>query len=279
MTSISRAPLSWVLLAVASAASCSRSDSQPKTAAARSAASKADAAPLIASVASSTREVVEKLSPEFHKDADIEVKINDGPSNALATQILAGAPVDVFLSASPEWADKLDKEGRVTAKTPLLTNRLVAVVPKGNPGGVHEPKDLASASIERLALAGENVPAGKYADQALAKLGMLEPLTSSKRIIRGEDVRATLSFVERGEVEAGIVYTTDARAAPGVEVAFEFDPALHERIVYVLVLVKNEPARAAARRYYDFLRGSQAADAFKLAGFTPLPQGQSAASK
>jgi molybdate transport system substrate-binding protein len=225
-------------------------------------------APLVASVAASTTEVIKELNQQFQKDAGIEVTINAGPSNALAAQILAGAPADVFLSASTEWADKLEKEGHSSAKVELLTNRLVAVVPKGNPAGVHEPKDLAAASVKKIALAGENVPAGKYADQALTKLGLLEPLSGTKKIVRGEDVRATLSFVERDEAEAGVVYATDARAVPGVEVAFEFDPKLHEKIVYVLVLLKNEPANPAARRYYDFLRSPQASAAFEQSGFT-----------
>jgi molybdate transport system substrate-binding protein len=266
----------WISL-IATAPSCSKP--APRGAAADNASSSIeDVTPLVVSVAASTRDVVETLSKQFEKRAGVDVKVNAGASNELATQILAGAPVDVFLSASAEWADKLEEEGRTAASSELLTNRLVVIVPKGNPAGLHKPKDLLSASVQKLALAGENVPAGKYADQALAKLGLLEQLTSAKRIARGEDVRAAASFVERGEAEAGIVYATDARVVPGVEVAFQFDPALHETIAYVLMLVKNESASPAARRYYDFLRGPQAAEAFKQAGFTPLPSDAPAAS-
>jgi molybdate transport system substrate-binding protein len=234
--------------------------------------------PIIASVAASTLEVVQQLSDRFRKESGIELKINAGASNALAAQILAGAPADVFLSANREWADKLEKEGLVAAKSDLLSNRLVVVVPKGNPAGVHQPQDLASAAVKKLALAGENVPAGKYADRVLTKLGLLERLSNTKRIARGEDVRATLSFVERGEAEAGIVYATDARGVADVETAFELEPALYEKIVCVLVLVKRDPTNSAAQRYYDFLRGPQAAEAFRQAGFTPLASDDSAAS-
>jgi molybdate transport system substrate-binding protein len=259
------------------ATSCSRPAPQPHASDPDSPLARAPA-PLIASVAASTTEVIEELNQQFHKDASVDVNVNAGPSNALAAQILAGAPADVFLSASPEWTDKLEEEGRAAAKTELLSNLLIVVVPKGNPAGVHEPKDLAAERVKKLALAGENVPAGKYADQALTKLGLLEQLTAAKKVARGEDVRATLSFVERGEAEAGVVYATDARAVPGVEIAFQLDPALHEKITYVLVLVKNESANPAAQRYYDFLRGSQAAEAFEKFGFTPLSAGEAGAT-
>jgi molybdate transport system substrate-binding protein len=263
-----------LFLLIVSAASCSK---QAPRRAQDDTATEPKATPIVVSVAASTRDVVEELSQQFDQDAGVDVKVNAGASNELATQILAGAPVDVFLSASTEWADKLKQERRAAATSELLTNRLVVIVPKGNPAGVHESNDLLSASVQKLALAGENVPAGRYADRALAKLGLLEQLSGAKKIVRGEDVRAAASFVERGEAEAGVVYATDARTVPGVEVAFEFDPALHDKIVYALVLVKNDPAKPAARRYYDFLRNRQAADAFARAGFTPIASERSAA--
>ncbi len=266
----------WLLL-IANAASCSKPAPPRRVATDNATSSIEDATPIVVSAAASTRDVVEALSEQFEKQAGVDVQVNAGASNELATQILAGAPVDVFLSASSEWANELQKEGRAAATSELLANRLVAIVPKGNPAGVHEPNDLLSASVQKLALAGENVPAGKYADQALAKLGFLEQLTGAKKIARGEDVRAAASFVARGEAEAGVVYATDARVVPDVEVAFEFDPALHDKIVYVLVLVKNDSARPAARRYYEFLRSPQAADAFTTAGFTPIARDNSAA--
>jgi molybdate transport system substrate-binding protein len=227
---------------------------------------------LVASVAASAAEAVEEIGARFRAQTGVELRVNAGPSNALATQILSGAPVDLFLSASPEWADKLAEDGLAAARIDLLTNRLVVVVARGNPAGVNEPEDLASPAVKKLALAGENVPAGKYADQALEKLGLLEQLQDDRRIVRGQDVRAALSFVERGEAEAGVVYATDVAAAPGVEIACEFDPALHEEIVYVLVLVKREPPRPEARRLFDYLQGDKADDEFTNRRFIPLPQ-------
>jgi molybdate transport system substrate-binding protein len=226
--------------------------------------------PLIVSVAASTTDAANKLAKSFHAKTGIEIKVNPGPSNGLATQILAGAPADLFLSASQQWADKVIDEGLATADVELLTNRLVIVVPKGNPARIKSPHDLMKPAVKALALAGESVPAGQYADQALTRLGLLEQLTNERRIARGQDVRAALAYVEHGEAEAGIVYATDAAIAPDVEVAYQFDPTLHEQIVYVLVLLKSDDDKSAARQFYDFLQSDEAEKVFAELGFAPL---------
>jgi molybdate transport system substrate-binding protein len=227
---------------------------------------------LIVSVAASTNEAVTELCEQFLSETGVEAKVNAGPSNGLATQILAGAPAGLFLSASAEWADKIDQAGQAASRVDLFTNRLVVIVPKGNPAGVHKPEDLASAAVKKLALAGENVPAGKYAGQALAKLGLDGKLNDAGTIVRGQDVRAALGFVERGEAEAGIVYATDVGAAPGVEVACELDPTLYDKIVYVLVLLKHEPESPAAKELYEFLQGAGAQAVYAKLGFISLIQ-------
>jgi molybdate transport system substrate-binding protein len=223
---------------------------------------------LIVSVAASTTEAMEALCEQFAHQSGVEVKVNPGPSNGLATQILAGAPADVFLSASREWADQVDGAGRAKDRVDLLTNRLVAVVPSGNPANVAAPEDLATDAVQKIALAGENAPAGTYADQALTKLGLLQGLVDAGKIVRGQDVRSALGYVERGEAEACIVYATDVRVAPGVEEAFAFDPELHDEIVYVLVLVEDNPA---ARELFEFLQSEPAEQTFEELGFVPLP--------
>jgi molybdate transport system substrate-binding protein len=224
--------------------------------------------PLIVSVATSARDLIDELAKEFTAATGIEVKVNAGPSNALAGQILAGAPADLFLSANRQWADEIENAGKSAASARLLTNQLVIVVPPGNPGEVREPKDLLSDKVEKIALAGEKVPAGMYAEQALSKLDLLPQLTVARKIVRGQDVRNTLSFVERGEAEAGIVYSTDVRIASGVTTAHEFDASLHDEIVYVLVLLKHESELPAAREFFEFLQSPLADDAYGRFGFT-----------
>lgn len=225
---------------------------------------------LLVSAAASTKEVVEQLAAAFSKETQVEVKINPGPSNALANQILAGAPADLFLSANAAWAAEVEQGGLAEASVRLLTNELVIIVPQANPGGVHEPADLLKESVKKVALAGEKVPAGMYADQALTKLDLLQPLTDAGKIVRGADVRSALAYVENGEAEAGIVYSTDVRVATGVTQAYEFDPQLHDEIVYVLVLLKRGRENPAAREFYNFLQSPAADEIYTQFGFSRL---------
>jgi molybdate transport system substrate-binding protein len=223
---------------------------------------------VIVSAAASAKDVLEALDRQFYEKSGADVKLNAGPSNSLAQQILAGAPADLFLSANQQWADVVEKGGQVAQSVRLLTNKLVIVVPKGNPAGIHDPKDLLSPNVKKIALAGERVPAGIYAGQALTNLGLLEQLAA--KIVRGQNVRNALSFVERGEVEAAIVYSTDVHAAQNVVTAYEFDPALHDEIVYVLVLLKHDNENPAAHDLYKFLQSPQADDTYSKFGFKRL---------
>jgi molybdate transport system substrate-binding protein len=222
------------------------------------------------SVAASTNDVAEALAAILNEGSQVEIKINSGPSSGLANQIIKGAPADLFLSANKEWADKVADAGLAESSQPLLTNKLVIVVPKGNPAGVQEPQDLTSEKVKKLALAGEKVPAGMYADQALGKLELADALKD--KIARGQDVRTALAYVERGEAEAGIVYATDAIHSQEVEMVHAFDPALHDEIVYVLVLLKRGAKNPHAQRFYEFLQSEDADEVYVGAGFERLRQ-------
>jgi molybdate transport system substrate-binding protein len=225
---------------------------------------------LILSAGASTKEAMEALAEQFKADTGTEVKVNLGSSSALAAQILAGAPADLFLSANQQWADEVSKAGHADASVRLLTNSLVIVAPTGNPGDVHKPEDLLSDKVKKIALAGEKVPAGIYADQTLKKLGLLQKLTDANKIVRGQDVRSALSYVVRGEAEAGFVYSTDVSSAPGVSIASEIDPKLHDEIVYVLVLLKHDGENAAAKKLFDFLQSPAADTVYTKFGFSRL---------
>ena len=239
----------------------------------------ADAPPLVISVASSAATTVESLAKEFTRETGVEVKVNSGGSNALAGQILEGAPADLFLFANVAWATKVTDAGLATRSLKLLTNDLVLIVPKGNPAGVREPSDLLGERVTRVALAGEKVPAGMYADQALSKLGLLEPLTGKQRIARGQDVRATLRFVARGEAEAGIVYSTDVRGESDVETVHTFDAKLYDEIAYVLVQLKGTRPDDAASRLFEFLTGAKSDAGYAQSGFRRVPAAPVASSQ
>lgn len=262
--------------AILSLASCSQQASDPATkpsseATASRASEPAKIDAVLISAAASTKDVLEELTAKLREKSKTEIKLNTGPSNSLANQIIAGSPVDLFLSANQQWADEVVKAGLAESSTPLLTNRLVLVVPSANPGTVREPNDLLNESVKKIALAGEKVPAGIYAGQALTKLELIDPLSQAGKIVRGQDVRTALSYVERGEAEAGIVYSTDVGTATGVTTVHEFDPALHDEIVYSLVLLKQSASKPAAKEFFQFLQSPDSDATFQKFGFSRLP--------
>ena len=141
-------------------------------------------------------------------------------SSTLAQQIVHGAEADVLLSADTKWADYLADNGLVAQRRDLLGNRLVIVVPKDGKIDVRKPEDLLAAGIEHLALGEpQSVPAGRYAKQALSKLGLWPRLEA--KVVPAGDVRQALAYVETGAAEAGIVYATDAAVSKRVRVAVE----------------------------------------------------------
>ena len=199
-------------------------------------------------------------------------RISFAGSSALARQIDAGAPADLFVSASPRWMDYLQERGRIEAGTrfDLLANRLVVIAPAAS-GLEVRPRpgfDLAGAFRGRLAVGDpDHVPAGIYARQALQALGWwpaLEP-----RLAPAPDVRAALLYVERGECEAGVVYATDAAISRRVRVAAELADSLHAPIRYPAAVVAGRDS-PAVRRLVRRLRSREAAEVFRAHGFTPL---------
>ncbi len=195
-----------------------------------------------------------------------------GASSALAKQIEAGAPADLFASADLSWMDYLDTRGKIetASRTNLLGNDLVLIAPKGKPVSVQMQAgfDIAGAFKGKLCTGEPGVvPVGIYAKQSLEALGWWTPLNG--RIVGTDDVRTALAFVERGECPLGIVYATDAAISDKVEVLQKFPDSTHKPIVYPFAAVKN--ARAESKALLDYLASSpDAAAAFKRYGFVLL---------
>lgn len=227
---------------------------------------------LLLLAAASTTDVVTELADQYQTSHNVTVKISTGGSNALASQIIAGAPGDVFLSANVQWASAVVQKGLAVDQRMLLANRLVIVVPKGNPAQIKTPADLLNDRVTHVALASEKVPAGIYATQALTHQKLYSRLAGQHRIVHGQDVRFTLAYVETGEAQAGIVYATDARISSKVQVAYVFRADSHDPILYPLVLLKStENDAAQARAFFDYLGSPQAMAVFKKYGFSPAP--------
>ena len=228
--------------------------------------------------ASSLTEVVEALANAFEAErTGTRVELSFGASSDLARQIRDGAPLDVFISASPEWIDFLREAGALAGDpVRVARNALVCVAKKNSAvarAGARDPRALL-AGIEDgdlVAIADPGVPAGEYARAALARLGLATAYES--RLVGQKDVRAVLHAVEQGEVAAGFVYATDAKIAR-VETLFAFDPRTHPPIEYLAVVLRkgdgagNREGNAdAARRFLDFLVSEPARARLSAAGF------------
>ncbi|MCB2106416.1 MAG: molybdate ABC transporter substrate-binding protein [Rhodobacteraceae bacterium] len=194
-------------------------------------------------------------------------------SSALARQIEHGAPANIFISADEQWMDYLQARDRVVAGTraDMVGNSLVLIAPRTRPITIEiRPGfDLAGALGDGLlAIADPSaVPAGRYAQAALEAMGAWPSLKD--RLVRADNVRSALAFVERGEVPAGIVYGTDAAASDRVAVAGTFPAASHPPIVYPMAIIAGRDT-APARSLLDYLRSDAARAIYRHFGFTAL---------
>jgi molybdate transport system substrate-binding protein len=225
--------------------------------------------PVLVFAAASTSNALNDIKAKFAEDAEITVRTSYAASSTLAQQIVNGAEADLFLSADTKWADYLAKQNFVARQQNLLGNRLVIVVPAESKTDVTKPEDLLAAGIEHLALGEpQSVPAGRYARQALTKLGLWERLKD--KVVSAEDVRHALAYVETGSAEAGIVYATDAAISEKIKVAVELPEQLTGPIRYPMVLLKHGEGNMAAESFYRYLSSAEAARVFRKHGFTVL---------
>lgn len=230
-----------------------------------------EAPALVVLAASSLTETLNTVAGAWTAAGHPPVTLSFDASSRLATQIEAGAPADAFFSADEVWMDHLAGKGLIDPATraDLLGNTLVAVLPRASPLALSGAQDLGRPQIRRLALAGENVPAGRYARAALGSLGAWDAV--SARVVSGDNVRAVLGWVAKGEADAGVVYATDARVEPAVKVAFPFPATSHPAIVYPAAVVQGSARAAEAADFLRYCRGPEAMAVFLAAGFTSAP--------
>jgi molybdate transport system substrate-binding protein len=160
--------------------------------------------------AASLTETFTGLGREFERaHPGVKVRFSFGPSSGLAEQIAQGAPADLFASAGPAPIKKVVDSGDLTGPQPFATNSLEVAVPRGNPARITAVADLARPGL-KVAVCQAQVPCGEAAAKVLANVGArVTPVTEEV------DVKAVLAKVRLGEVDAGMVYVTDVRAAAG----------------------------------------------------------------
>lgn len=224
-------------------------------------------APLILAAAS-LQESMTAAADAWARRGHVRPVISFAASSALARQVQAGGKADLFASADEEWMDVLERGGLLAARTrsAFLGNRLVVIAPAGQGGRVTTRTLGRTLSAGPLAMADtDSVPAGKYGKAALERLGAWSMV--APHVVRAENVRAALALVERGAAPYGIVYATDARAAPRVRVAGMFPAASHPPITYPLARLKSSTNRQA-EGFRRFLLSAEGKAIFRRYGFS-----------
>ena len=224
--------------------------------------------------AASLKNALDDAAKLYEAKTGDKVVISYAASSALAKQIEAGAPADIFFSADLDWMDYLANKNLINtaSRQTLLGNTLALIAPKDSAvtltihknfpllEGLGPDGKLAMASVD-------SVPVGRYGKAALTNLGVWDAVSS--RVVQAENVRAALALVATGEAPLGIVYRTDAKSEPAVKVVGTFPEESHPKIEYPVAMLTA--AKPEARNFLDFLLSQDARLAFESQGFSVLP--------
>jgi molybdate transport system substrate-binding protein len=220
--------------------------------------------------AASLHEALDAAADAWARQGHARPVISFAASSALARQIEAGAPADLFIPADEDWMDAVAARGGLRAGTraAFLSNDLVLIAPAASPVTLAIGRDFPLAGAlgnGRLAMADPAaVPAGRYGKEALTKLGVW-PAVQGK-VVRAENVRAALKLVEIGEAPLGVVYRTDALADPRVRIVATFPAASHAPIVYPIARLKTSTS-GEAEGLRRFLLSPEGTAVFRRFGF------------
>ena len=232
----------------------------------------ADNVNLTISAAASLKNAMEELTPMYEQaNKEQTLTFNYGGSGDLQKQIENGAPTDVFISAAQKQMDALEQEGLLAEGTreDLLKNNLVLIVPRGKTE-IATIEDLGTDKAAQVALGEPSaVPAGQYAEEALTNLNVLD--TVKAKAVYGKDVTQVLTYVENGEVDAGLVYETDAKSVPDkVTLVSKVPESSYKTVIYPMAVLKDSTLQDAAKNFESFLNSDEAKAVFEKYGFEPL---------
>ncbi len=253
-----RWPISWVIPSLVALAvivpACSSSDTERQEILVFAAASLADA--------------LEEIGADFEAVSGNVVTFSFGGSQTLAQQVVSGAPVDLIIAAG-EFPVQFLVERNLVLSEPvdLLTTKLVTVIPQGV-DRLKSLQDLTGPDLSKIAIAAPALaPAGAYSREALINLGLWEQI--EKKLVFGPDVRATLAYVESGNVDAALVYETDAQLSDEVDILDIVPIESYSPVIYPVALLHDAPNKRGATLFLEFLTGPHASKIFRSLGFQP----------
>ncbi|MEL6494554.1 MAG: molybdate ABC transporter substrate-binding protein [Cyanobacteria bacterium J06623_7] len=230
-------------------------------------------AELVISAAASMQQVLEEIRLLYNQQyPHTKIVFNFGSSGALQYQIEQGAPVDIFISAAPQQMNRLAQKKLLIASTRrnIARNQMVLVVPRTSQPDLPLAgfTDLTNLAVDKIALGEPNsVPAGQYAREILIGLNIIDAVTA--KAIYGKDVRQVFSYVATGNIDAGIVYRTDALDAKEVEIIATAPETVSSPVVYPAAVVRDSQNIPAAQQMLQFLLSEEAQAIFQRHGFLP----------
>lgn len=247
--------------------------------------SKGEKEEIIVFAAASMTETLNQVKDVYEKENNVTITYNFDSSGTLKTQIQEGADCDLFISAGQKQMNQLDlssdkeinKEGldfvAGDTRLNLLENKVVLVVPEGNPKGIESFDDLAARLAEGsilMAMGNSDVPVGQYTQKILNFYGLDEEALAKNGVITyGSNVKEVTTQVSEGSVDCGIVYCTDAFSA-GLTVIDGASKDMCGQVIYPAAVLKTAKNPDAAKAFLDYLTGSEAMAIFEAVGFSPV---------
>lgn len=199
------------------------------------------------------------------------VVFNFAASGVLQRQIESGAPVDVFASASSREMDELERKQLIVpgSRRTFARNEIVLIVPAASTLSLRSFSDLAAGSVRRIAVGNPaTVPAGKYAEEVLRSAAVLDSVNG--RLVFCEHVRQVLDYTVRGEVDAGILFATDAAGMREAVVVASAPPGSHSPAMYHVAILKDAKRVSAGRAFIDLLLSPEGQMVLKRRGFRSM---------
>ncbi len=228
---------------------------------------KAEPVKLTISAAASLQDVATELKDTYRKQhPGVEITYNFGASGTLQKQIEEGAPVDLFISAGKKQMDSLMDKGLIVDKSRvnLISNELVLIT--GKDRKISGFDGLTGPEAKKLSIGTpETVPAGSYAKEALTALKIWDKI--QPKLVMAKDVRQVLTYVETGNVDAGLVYRSDAMAGKNIKIVAAAPADSHKPIVYPMAIIKSSKHQKETEDFAAFLQNAAAAEIYQKYGF------------
>ncbi len=220
------------------------------------------------SAAMGLKDVLLEIQKKYEEDHSVKIVYNLASSGALQKQIEQGASADLFISAANKQMNELEKKNLIisTTRKNLVGNQLVLIVPKSSTLELHDFRDLTLSKITRFGMGvPESVPAGEYGKQVLEKLQVWE--TAKEKAVMTKDIQTVLTYVESGNVEAGIVFSAVAAASDKVKVVATAPPNTHEQIVFLGAVVSGAKHPKEAEEFLKYVKSADGMAVFTKYGF------------